>query len=110
MTKWLNKIKDAWKTKISFRPIVYMTNKPIRVVKAMNDDYRYDIIIGDKVAIQVLRVSDDRMARGYRSSLTIYDESIKDVDNGVMRAEVMAYDGVIEHTNYMNELDEGLEW
>ena len=103
--KWLNKIKDAWVTKISFRPIIYVTNQPIEVRKDFGDDYRYDIIIGGKVAIQVLRASNEQMLRGYRSSLSIYDESVKDIDFMITRIECMSYDGVMEHTDRCDKKD-----
>jgi hypothetical protein len=105
MIKWLNRIKDTWRTKISCQPIIYVTNDEIKIRKRDNG---YDIIIGDKWAISVLRVSNEQQLRGFRSSIAIYDKSIANIDDDFMltRIECMARDGVMEHSEWISEEEE----
>lgn len=100
--QWLNRVKDAWHTKISCRPIIYVTNEPVRVKKSHNGGY--DIMIGDMHTIRIVRASNEQMLRGYRASLAIYDNSVADIDYMTTRIECMAYDGVMEHTESLQPL------
>lgn len=105
--QWLNKIKDTWHTKISCQPIIYVTNNKIEIRKRIMDD-GYDIVIGDKWAISVLRVSNEQQLRGFRSSISIYDKSIANIDDDFMltRIACMSRDGVMEHTEWISEEEE----
>jgi hypothetical protein len=107
MIKWLNTIKGAWRTKISNQPIIYVTNDEIKIIKRMNG-YEYDIVVGDRRVISVLRVSNEQQLRGFRSSISIYDKSIANIDDDFMltRIECMARDGVMEHSEWISEEEE----
>ncbi len=103
--RWLNTIKDTWRTKISNQPIIYVTNNEIKIIKRING---YDIIVGDKWAMSVLRVSNEQQLRGFRSSISIYDKSIANIDDDFMltRIECMARDGVMEHSEWISKEEE----
>lgn len=105
MIQWLNTIKKTWRTKISNQPIIYVTNNEIEIRKRDNG---YDVVIGDKWAISVLRVSNEQQLRGFRSSIAIYDKSIADIDDDFMltRIECMSRDGVMEHSEWISEEEE----
>lgn len=105
MIKWLNTIKGAWRTKISCQPIIYVTNDEIKIRKRDNG---YDIIIGDKWAMSVLRVSNEQSLRGFRSSIAIYDKSIANIDDDFMQTRIacMSRDGVMEHSEWISEEEE----
>ena len=104
--QWLNKIKDTWHTKISNQPIIYVTNNEIQIRK--RNDYGYDIVIGDKWVASFLRVSNEQQLRGFRSSISIYDKSIANIDDDFMltRIECMSRDGVMEHSEWISEEEE----
>lgn len=106
MIQWLNTIKKTWRTKISCQPIIYVTNDEIEIRK--RHDYGYDIVIGGKWAMSVLRVSNEQQLRGFRSSIAIYDKSIANIDDDFMltRIECMSRDGVMEHSEWISEEEE----
>lgn len=101
MIQWLK----TWRTKISNQPIIYVTNDKIEIRKRDNG---YDIIIGDKWAMSVLRVSNQQQLRGFRSSIAIYDKSIANIDDDFMQTRIacMARDGVMEHSEWISEEEE----
>lgn len=103
--QWLNTIKKTWCTKISNQPIIYVTNDEIEIRKRDNG---YDIVIGDKWAMSVLRVSNEQQLRGFRSSISIYDKSIANIDDDFMltRIACMSRDGVMEHSEWISEEEE----
>lgn len=103
--QWLNKIHKTWCTKISCQPIIYVTNNEIEIRKRDNG---YDIVIGDKWAISVLRVSNEQQLRGFRSSIAIYDKSIANIDDDFMQTRIacMSRDGVMEHSEWISEEEE----
>lgn len=103
--KWLNTIKGAWRTKISCQPIIYVTNDEIEIRKRDNG---YDIVIGNKWAMSVLRVSNEQQLRGFRSSIAIYDKSIANIDDDFMQTRIacMSRDGVMEHSEWISEEEE----
>lgn len=105
--QWLNKIHKTWCTKISCQPIIYVTNDEIQIRKRIMDD-GYDIIVGGKWAMSVLRVSNEQQLRGFRSSIAIYDKSIANIDDNFMltRIACMSRDGVMEHTEWISEEEE----
>jgi hypothetical protein len=107
MIKWLNTIKGAWRTKISNQPIIYVTNDEIKIIKRMNG-YEYDIVVGDRRVISVLRVSNEQQLRGFRSSISIYDKSIANIDDNFMQTRIacMSRDGVMEHSEWISEEEE----
>lgn len=92
---WIRNIRDKFYLKIFNDSIIYVTNKPIKIRK--NDDYSYDIQIGGRTAIRVLRVSNEQSLRGYRASLGIYDSSVEKIDWMINRIDCMSLDGVVEH-------------
>lgn len=104
--QWLNTIKKTWCTKISNQPIVYVTNNEIQIRK--RNDNRYDIVVGDKWAISILRVSNEQQLRGFRSSIAIYDKSIANIDDDFMQTRIacIARDGVMEHSEWISEEEE----
>lgn len=108
MIKWLNTIKKTWRTKISNQPIIYVTNNEIEIRKRDNG---YDIIVGDKWAVSVLRVSNQQQLRGFRSSIAIYDKSIANIDDDFMQTRIacMSRDGVMEHSEWISEEEEKLK-
>lgn len=106
MIQWLNTIKKTWRTKISNQPIIYVTNDEIEIRK--RGLHGYDIVIGGKWAMSVLRVSNEQQLRGLRSSISIYDKSIANIDDDFMltRIECMSRDGVMEHSEWISEEEE----
>lgn len=86
--------------KISFRPIIYVTHKMVRVEKAY--DGTWYIYAGNRLIIKLRQIDSNKdwQTRGERASLAIYDDTVEDF--GLTECEIMAYDGVIEHTDYVD--------
>ena len=58
--------------------------------------------------MSVLHVSNEQQLRGFRSSITIYDKSIADIDDDFMltRIACMSRDGVMDHSEWISDLEE----
>lgn len=107
--KWLNDIKNTFHTKISFMPIMYITDGHIDIRHDEVVDNAYKIYSNGHLILEIIPYGDGNWLRGRRASLVIYDDDVAKKNNKKYIEECImpcVYDGVMHQTKYPSSMKE----